>query len=333
MYLIRIFLAALLATLSALALATLSRAENLKRVRVGVPAVSMGNIIIFVAKEGKLFEKYGLDADPIVVRGSGEASKALISGNLQISPVATPSVLNADLAGADLVILAHTMPGVIQSLMVRPEIKRAEDLKGKKIAVTTYGSLTDFLVRHLMKKKGLNPEKDVGLIQIGGGSERLTALKQGAVDGAALSLPAFVIAQRLGFSLLWDFSKELDHPWSEIATRRAVIHKDRDMVLSYMKAHLEGIALFKKDPEFGKRVIKKVLRLNDEDLVNQSYELFAQTRLPVPYPNTKRMRTSFEYVSQTRPEVWRHKPEDFVDPSFVEELEKSGFIRKLYEKP
>ena len=309
-----------------------SQAKTLKKIYVGVPAVSMGNIIIFVTKEARLFERHGLDAEVIVVQGSGMASKAMIGGSLQISPIATPTVINADLAGADLVILSHTMPGVIQALMVKPEIKRTEDLKGKKIAVTTYGSLTDFLVRHISKRKGLNPDKDVALFQIGGDAERLSALKQGGVDGAALSHPAFVLAKRLGFSLLWDFTKEIDYPWSEIVTRRAIIQKDRDLVMSYMKAHLEGIALLKKDRELGKRVIRKMLRLDDDDLVSESYDLFSKTRLPVPYPNIKGMKTSFEYAAMARPEVWNHKPEEFADPSFVEELESSGFIRKLYER-
>lgn len=309
-----------------------SQGQDVKKIRVGVPAVSMGNIVIFFTKEARLFEKHGLDPEVIVMQGSGMASKALIGGSLHISPVATPQVISADLAGADLVILAHTMPGVIQALVVKPEIKKAEDLKGKKIAVTPYGSLTDFLVRNVVKKKGLNPDKDVALVQIGNDSDRLTVLKQGFVDGAALSYPTFVVAQRLGFSLLWDFSKELDYPWSEIATRRAIIQKDRDLVLRYMKAHLEGIALFKRDRELGKKVIKKTLRLADDELVGDAYELFAKLRLAAPYPNLKGMKTSFEYVAQTRPQVWNHKPEEFADASFVEELDKSGFIKKLYEK-
>lgn len=309
-----------------------SQGNPMRKIYVGVPAVSMGNIIIFFTKEARLFEKYGLDAEVIVVQGSGIASKAMVGGNLQISPIATPTVISADLAGADLVILAHTMPGVIQSLMVKPEIKRPEDLKGKKIAVTTYGSLTDFLVRNIMKKKGLNPDKDVALLQVGGDAERIAALRQGAVEGATLSHPAYVMAQRLGFTLFWDFSKELDYPWSEIVTRRSLIRKDRDLALRYMKAHLDGIALFKKDRELARKVIKKTLRLTDDELVNESYELFAGTRLAVPYPNIKGMKTSFEYVALSRPEVWNHKPEDFADAGIVGELDKSGFIKKLYEK-
>jgi len=303
-----------------------------KKVRIGVPSVTVGNIIIYVAKEARLYEKYGLEPEIVVVQGSGIASKALVSGHLDIAPVATPTMINADLAGADLTILAHTMPGVIHALMVRPEIRRPEDLKGKKIAVSNLGSLSDFLVRHILKKKGLNPDRDVTLLQIGGDAERLAALNQGVVDGAAISYPGYAKAQKLGFSMLWDSSREINYPWMEVVTRRASIQRDRDMILNYMKAHLEGIALFKQDGRFGRRVIRRTLKLNDGELVNESYELFARSFLSIPHPNLPGMKTSFEYVAQTSPEIWNYKPEKFVDVSFVEELDKSGFIKKLYEK-
>jgi ABC-type nitrate/sulfonate/bicarbonate transport system substrate-binding protein len=292
----------------------------------------MGNMIIFFAKEAKLFEKHGLDADPVVMQGSGIVSRALVAGSVAIAPVATPTVMNAVLAGSDMVILAHTMPGVVQSLMVRPDIKRDEDLKGKIIGVTTFGSLTDFLVRYLAKKRGLNPDKEFALLQIGADNERLIALKQGKIHGATLSHPAFILARRAGFAEFWDFFKDVDYPWSEIATTRSQIQRDRDLVMRYMRAHLEGIALFKRDSEFAKKVIKKMLRLDDDTLAKESWELFAKHRLAAPYPNIKGMKTSYEYVALTRPDVVKHKPEEFVDASFVEELDKSGFIKKLYEK-
>ena len=310
--------------------ANFAQSKGLKKINVGVPAISMGNIIIFFAQEAKLFEKHGLDAEVVVVNGSGIASRALVAGSVAISPIATPTVMNAVLAGSDMVILAHTMPGVVQSLMVRPDIKRTEDLKGKTVAVTTFGSLTDFLVRHLARLKGLNPDKDFALLQIGADADRLLALRQGKVPAATLSHPAFVLAQRAGFNVLWDFFKEVDYPWSEIATTRTHIKQDRDLVIRYMRAHLEGIAQFKKDPEFAKKVIKKMLRLDDDTLANESWEMFAKYRIAAPYPNLKGMKTSYEYVAQTRPDVYKHKPEDFVDASFVEELDKSGFIKKLY---
>ena len=188
------------------------------------------------------------------------------------------------------------------------------------------------MVRHILRKKGLNPDRDVALIQIGGDPERIAALKQGTIDAASLSFPGYGIAMKMGFPMLWDSAKEIDYPWIEITTRRAIIQKDREMMMNYMKAHLEGTALFKKDREFGKKVINKTLRMDDEELVNESYDLFAKAFLPAPYPNTAGMKTSFEYVAATRPEVWNHKPEEFADRSFVEELDRTGFIKKLYEK-
>jgi NitT/TauT family transport system substrate-binding protein len=318
--------------LLAFAQAGYAQTKPLKKIRVGVPSVSMGNIIIFITKEGKLFEKHGLDAEVITMNGSGIASKALISGNIEISPIATPTVINANLAGSDMAILAHTMPGVIHALMVKPEIKRVEDLKGKKIAVSTLGSLTDFLVRYIARLKGLNPDRDVTLITTGGDAERIVALKSGVVDGAAMSHPGYGRAQRMGFSMLWDSAKEVNYPWMEITTRKTTVKSDRAMITNYMKAHLEGIALFKRDREFSKRVMKKVLRLDDEELLNESYEIFSKAFIPTPYPNLAGMKTSYEYVAATRPDVWKHKPEEFADSSFVAELDKSGYIKSLYGK-
>jgi len=328
----RLLLILLIASLFVSPSILFAQSRALKKVQVGVPAISMGNIIIYFTKEAKIFEKYGLDVEPVAVAGSGIASKALISGSVLISPIATPTVMTAVLAGSDMVILAHTMPGVIQSLMVRPDIKRDEDLKGKTIGVTTFGSLTDFLVKYLARQKGLNPDKDFALLQIGTDSDRFLALQQGRIQGATLSHPNFIFAQRAGFHVLWDFFRDVDYPWSEIATTRTQIKQDRDLVMRYMRAHLEGIARFKQEPELGKRVIKKMLRLDDDSLAQESWELFAKHRIAAPYPNLKGMKTSYEYVAATRPDVYKHKPEEFIDASFVEELDKSGFIKKLYEK-
>ena len=327
-----LILISLVVSLFAFAPSGFSQSKPLKKIRVGVPAIGMSNIIIFITKDARLFEKYGLDAEVITMNGSGLTSKALIGGSIQIAPIATPTVINADLAGADMAILAHTMPGVIHALMVKPEIKRVEDLKGKKIAVSTLGSLTDFLVRYIAKKKGLNPDRDFTLIQTGGDAERIMALSSGVVDAAAMSHPAYGRARKMGFRMLWDSAKEVNYPWMEITTRRATIKSDRDMIINYVKAHLEGIAVLKKDPEFSKKVIRKTLRMDDEELLNESYDIFSKAFLPTPYPNLPGMKTSYEYVAMTRPDVWKHKPEEFADSSIIEELDKSGFIKKLYEK-
>jgi len=305
----------------------------LKKIQIGVPSITVGNIIIYVAKEARLYQKYGLDPDIKTMEGSASAAKAMLAGKIDVSPIATPRVIEADLSGGDLVILAHTMQSVIHSLMARNGIRRPEDLRGKKIGISNFGSLTDFLVRHILRQKGLNPDRDVTLVQIGGDAERLAALSRGTIDAAALSFPGYAKAQKLGYAMLWDSSKEIAYPWIEVVTRRSTIQRDRDRILSYMKAHLEGIARFKQDATFGRRVIKRTMKLDDEGLISDSYLLFAKTFTMIPYPNVGGMRTSIEYVAQTRPEVLRHKPEEYIDASFVDELEKSGFIKKLYERP
>jgi len=327
-----LFLSVVVGAILGMAQAGSAQNKPLKKVRVGVPSIGVGNIIIFVTKEAKLYEKHGLDAEIITVNGSGIGSKALISGNIDIIPIATPTVINANLSGADMAILAHTMPGVIHALMVKPEIKRVEELKGKRIAVSSLGSLTDFLVKAIARKKGLNPDRELTLIQMGGDGERIAALRTGTVDAAALSHPGYGRARRLGYPMLWDSAKEIDYPWMEITTRRDTIKRDRELVTNYMKAHLEGIALFKKDRDFGTKVIKKTLRMDDDELVNEAYDIYSKAFLPTPYPNLPGMKVSYEYVAATRPDVWKHKPEEFADASFVAELEKSGFIKQLYAK-
>jgi hypothetical protein len=118
----------------------------------------------------------------------------------------------------------------------------------------------------------------------------------------------------------------------EITTRRAAIKNNRELIMNYMKAHMEGIALFKRDRDFGIKVIKKTLRVTDDELVNESYDIFSKMFIPAPYPNHPGMKISYEYVAMTRSDIWNHKPEEFTDPSFVTELDKSGFIKSLYAK-
>jgi len=114
-----------------------------------------------------------------------------------------------------------------------------------------------------------------------------------------------------------------------VVTRRKTIREDRAAVMEYMKTHVEGIHVFKAQKEFGLNVLAKYLKINNRKLLEESYNLYAPDFIPVPYPNTEGMKTSLEYVALTKPEVMKHKPEEFVDASFVSELDRSGFIRKL----
>ena len=305
--------------------------KPLKKIAWGVTSLSASNWIPWIAKDAKIYEKHGLDVELILVKGSGQTSTAILGGSLFGAPVALPTVMLADLGGADLVNIAHTVPGVQSKLLVKQEIKRPEDMKGKRIATSSLGSLGDFLFKYIIRKNGMDPMRDVTWLSIGTPPERLQALVSGNVDAADLSYPTDAQALRMGYRVLWDARKEVVYPSMSVVTRRKSIQEDRDTVMRMLKAHIEGIAYFKANKEFSKKVLSKYLRNNDQELLEGSYEIFKQDFISVPYPIMKGLEATYEYVATRRPEIRSRKPEEFMDPSLVAELEKSGFIKKLYE--
>ncbi len=305
--------------------------KSLKKIRWGQTSVSASQWIPWIAKEAKIYEKNGLDVEIILLKGSGQTSQALISGSIYASPVTLPMVMLAGLSGADLVNVAHTVPGVQSKLVVKPEIKRPEDLKGKKIATSSLGSLGDFLNRYIMRKYGLDPNRDANWLLIGTPPERLQALVSGGIDAADLSYPTDAQAQRMGFRVLWDFRKEVVYPSMSVVTRKKTIQEDRDTVMRMMRSHVEGIHFLKSQKEPSIKILSKYLRSNDRELLEGSYEIYKQDFISIPYPIMQGLEATYDYVALTRPEIRGRKPEEFMDPSFIAELDKSGFIKRLYE--
>jgi NitT/TauT family transport system substrate-binding protein len=309
----------------------LAQEKPLKKINWGVTSLSGGNWIPWIAKEAKIYEKHGLDVELILLRGSGQTSAALLGGSIFASPVALPTMMMADLSGADLINVAHTVPGVQTKMLVKPEIKRAEDLRGKRIATSSLGSLGDFLFKYILRKNGVDPNREITWLSIGTPPERLQALFSGNVDATEASYPYDLQGERKGFRVLFDARKEVIYPSMSIVTRRKNIVEDRDTVMRMVKAHVEGIAYFKNNKEFSIKVLSKQLKINDRETLENSYETYKQDFISVPYPITKGLEATYDYVAQTRPEIRNRKPEEFVDSSFIAELDKSGFIKKLYE--
>jgi NitT/TauT family transport system substrate-binding protein len=307
--------------------------KSLKKIRWGVTSLSASQWIPWIAKDAKIYEKYGLDTELILLRGSGQSAQAIIGGSILAAPCTLTTVISADLSGADLVTVAHTVSGVQSKLVVKPGINKPEDLRGKRLAVSGLGSLGDFLERYIIKKYGLQPGKDVILLSVGTQPERIQALVSGAVDAADLSFPADVQAERKGFKVLWDAKKEVSYPSMSVVTRRKSVVDDRDTVMRMVKAHVEAIHFLKANKEFSLKVLSKYLRTTDRELLEGSYEIFQKDFIQVPYPITQGLQPTYEYVAQQRPEVWNYKPDTFMDASFIAELEKTGFIARLSESP
>jgi NitT/TauT family transport system substrate-binding protein len=306
--------------------------KPLKKIYWGVSTLSPTLWIPYIAKDAKLFEKNGLDVELVLLRGSGQTSQAMVAGSLFASSVALPAVMLADLNGADLVNVAHGIAVQGSKLMVKPEIRKIEDLKGKKIGISSLGSAGDLLFGYVLRKYGIDTQRDVFWLAVGNTGERLQALLNGAVDAADLTYPADAQAERRGFRPLLDARKEIVYPTASVVTRRKTIREDRDTVMRVVRSYVEGIAYLKGNKIFAQKVLAKYFRTNDPEYLEGAYAIFKEDFIAAPYPITKGLDAIYEIAAARRPEVRNHKPEEFVDASFVAELDKSGFIKRLYEQ-
>jgi NitT/TauT family transport system substrate-binding protein len=312
------------------ALSVHAQDKGLKKIIWGQTSISSSQWIPWIAKDAKIYEKYGLDVDIVYLRGgSGDTSKAIIAGSIYAAPVTTATVMTANLSGADLTTVAHTVKAVQSRVVARPELKRPEDIKGKRLASTGLGSLGDFLHRVVMKRYGVNPERDVTWLTIGAPPDRVQALEAKLVDAADLSYPFDVQVQKKGYRVLWDARIEVPYPSMSVVTRKKTVQEDRDTVMRMMRSHVEGIHFLKTQKEASQKILAKYLKNNDRELLEGSYEIYKEDFIATPYPITQGLETTYEYVAQRRPEIYNHKPEEFTDPSFIAELDKSGFIKKL----
>jgi len=319
--------------LSLLAVAQPGAAEDkpLKKIYWGISTLSPTLWIPYLAKEAKIFAKNGLDVEPVLLRGSGQTSQAMVAGSLFAASVALPAVMLADLNGADLVNVAHGIGVQGSKLMVKPEIRTVADIKGKKIGISSLGSAGDLLFGYVLRKYGIDSNREVIWLAVGNTGERLQALLRGTVDAADLTYPADVEAERKGFRVLLDARKEIVYPTASVVTRRKTIREDRDTVMRVVRSYVEGIAFLKQNKELSKKVLAKYFRTSDPEYLEGAYNIFKEDFIAAPYPITKGLDAIYEIAAFRRPEVRSHKPDEFVDTSFVAELDKSGFIKRLYE--
>ncbi len=324
---------ALLSAFTFLLLPPLARAQAIK-LKVAYPTTvgSMG--VLWVAKDAGLFDKYGLDVTLIYISGSSKIVQAMLAKEIPISEIAIPAVIQANQAGADLVMLAgpNHKPG--QKLIVKPEIKKPEDVKGKKLGITRFGTSDDFLLRYLLGQWGIQPDREVALLQMGGSPEILAGLSSGGIDGGVLSSPLNLRAQKLGFNLLVDLSAiGVDYQGAGVVTTRSYVREHPEVIRSYLKAYVEGLARFKNDKDFSLKVLAKYSRIGEREMLEETYRHYAVNVMPrVPYPTMKGIQMVLDEIGSRSSKTREISPNNLVDINFLKELDSSGFIKALYEK-
>ena len=223
--------------LPALILTAIHLAEaQLTKMVVGYGSISVNHFPAWMAKESGIFRDNGLDIQLVYFSGGTTAMMALVSGETPISEVAGPSIVSAGLRGVDVVLIAAGIVTTDQWLVTRPEIKTAEQLKGGSVATSTFGGSSDFLARMALKKLGLTPMKDVGLVQVGGVPERLGALEKGKVQAAMISAIEALMFQKKGFNALAAASQA--YQAAGAATTRRFIRESPDIVRRYVKSQI-----------------------------------------------------------------------------------------------
>jgi ABC-type nitrate/sulfonate/bicarbonate transport system substrate-binding protein len=240
--------------------------------------------------------------------------------------------INANVTGADFTGLTATLNTFVFKIIASPELKKPEQLKGKKVGISRLGGASDFSIRYALAHWGLVPEKDVALIQVGGEPEEVLALQNKAVDAVILSEPFATAATRAGAVVLADLSQlGVKYTMHGFGTRKSFIQSNRDVVIRFMRAYLEGIYVFKTNKDVALNVLKKYTRMDDLSLVQTSYDEMSQRLIRrVPYPDREGIQTIIDQLAKTRPQMKNLNPNDFIDPSILKEIEDSGFVKKLY---
>jgi NitT/TauT family transport system substrate-binding protein len=306
--------------------------EAPRKIRAAITSISGSMAPPWAAHEAGIFRKYGLQVEVIAMPSGVQGTSALIAGEVVFVQIAGGTTAGAIVGGADLKIVATTVGTLVLNLVVRPEIEKPEQLRGKSIGISRYGTSLHTGARLAMKHFGLEPGKDVAIVEIGSGDWIVGALQGGRVQGAVFGYPATSRAVKLGNRVLLHIpSLEIPYASTGVSTRGDIIRDDPDLVKRYLSAQIEAIALMKKDRGFTMKVLSKYLRTNDTDLLSESYDIqIAKYMMKVPLTTTGAVRSILDELGERNPKAREQDPGKFFDDTFVRQLQAGDFIESLY---
>lgn len=307
--------------------------SKVQPINVGYSSPAGTETALWVTKETGLFEKYGLDVSLKRLAGSSLVVQAMVGKEFSISQVGGPAVVDARLAGVDLVYLASVIDTMVASIYSLPSVTKIEDLKGKKMGVTRFGAITDFFARYALKTKGLVADRDVGIVQTNDLPNTLSSLKIGAIQAGVVVAPVTLQARKLGFVELVDLTKiGGPFPFNGVVTTREYLRQEPEVLRRFLKAYVEGISVSLKNRERTLKIISQYSRTSDPEILEETYQVNVGNAFrKVPYPSVEGFKTILDFVAETRdPRARAIDPRSIIEPGFVKELDESGFIKSLY---
>ena len=307
---------------------------QLRKINIAYTATSPYQAVLIVAKEVGLFKKYNLDPTLIFTTGGSLGIQAMIGGDVAMTLSDGSSSVVSKLAGVDIVVIASLLNTFPYSLISLPEIKKVDQLKGGKIAVSRFGSATDLSVKMALARVGLNAEKDVTLLQIGVQTARYAALQSKNVQATIITPPFTLTARKAGFQTLIDMS-ELNIPFqlTGMLALRPYLKSNPEITLAVIRTLSEAIHFYKHEKETTIKILGKYLKTEDREALEETHREIAVKSMPEkPYPTLAGIKTILDETALRNPKAKGAKPEDFVDMSFVKKLDDEGFFERLYKR-
>lgn len=301
------------------------------RIRAAYSAMSGSMAWVWAAKEGGYFDKHGLKVDLIYIGGTAQLFQSMLAGEIGFGIGGGPSIINANIQRKSIVPVAGTLNRMIMKIMATPQIKTAADIRGKRIAVTRFGTSTEFAARLFLKSWGLSAEKDAVILQVGSVPNVLASLQSGASQAGALSPPAHLQAEKMGFAELMDLSKgDIYYPFTYVAVSAGFLERNKNLIKPFLAASVEGIHRFKTDKPFAKKLVAKYLRINDDKVLEETHQLFSELFEKVPFVKREGMVSLAQILAEKDSKIEAFKVDSIIEDVYVRELESSGFIKSLY---
>ena len=284
---------------------------------------------VWVAKDLKIFDKYGIDAEVIMITGSARSVAALMGGSTQFATGSATGPLAAAIKGSDIKILAASYNKFPYAFVVKPDIRTPKELRGKKVNILNFGGSNDLALQLALKEWGMKLS-DIQVIVGGDAPTRLGSLMAGRTDATILSPPHLTIAVKAGYRVLADMGDmSANFPQSTLNVKGSFLKENRDVVKRFLRSYSEAIHVIKTQRDKTLKIFAKRMRIDDPETVRTTYEYFAPRFSFPPRVDMVGVRDTLNFYAEHNAEFKNRRAEEFVDPSLMDELDKEGFFKKL----
>ena len=286
---------------------------------------------IWIVQEKGLLKKQGVNAEIISVNASPMALQAMLARELDVIVTSVTTLVNARLTGADVMMILAIVPTFPAHIVAQKAVTDVKQLKGKVGGVGRPRTTTEIGMRLALTRLGIDPNLDVKLLPVGSTADALAWLSKGVVQFGILVEPFVREAEKFGYRSLVDIgSLNIPFHWNGVLTRESTIRAKGPLVAKFARAMVEAIYIFKRDKESTLKIISKYTRITDPDSLDRTYQALSKILPETPLPAPEGVKSYLDYLLPTRPEAAKSNPRDFVDLSFVQEVQASGFIKQLY---